>query len=51
MMNHGKTTQTGKINTAIEIVSNDTLKNGDQITFVLKDAQGKPIVNKHINMG
>ena len=43
MMNHGKTTQTGKINTAIEIVSNDTLKNGDQITFVLKDAQGKPI--------
>ena len=50
MMNHGKTTQTGKINTAIEIVSNDTLKNGDQITFVLKDAQGKPIANKHINI-
>lgn len=50
MMQHGKTTENGKINTSIQFLSNDTLKNGDQVAFIVKDAQGTPVANKEVKI-
>ena len=50
MMHPGKTTENGKINTSIQFLSNDTLKNGDQVAFIVKDAQGTPVANKEVKI-
>lgn len=47
MNTHG---QNGKDNTSIQFLSQDKLKNGDQVQFVLKDAQGNALANQHINI-
>lgn len=43
-------TQDGKLNTQINFLSKDTLKNGEQIEFELKDAQGKAIAGQQVNI-
>ena len=42
------TTQDGKINTQINFLSQNTLKNGDQVQFELKDASGAPVTNQTV---
>ena len=42
--------QNGKENTSIQFLSQDNLKNGDQIQFVLKDANGNALANQHVNI-
>ena len=39
-----------KTNTEIKMLSEKTLKNGDDIEIQLKDAQGKPIASQKINI-
>ena len=43
-------TTDGKLNTQINFLSQDTLKNGEQIQFELKDAQGNALANENINI-
>ena len=43
-------TTDGKLNTQINFLSQDTLKNGEQIQFELKDAQGKAIAGQNVNI-
>ena len=42
--------QNGKENTSIQFLSQDNLKNGDQIQFELKDAKGNALANQHVNI-
>ena len=42
--------QNGKENTSIQFLSQDNLKNGDQVQFVLKDAKGNALANQHVNI-
>lgn len=39
-----------KVNTEIKMLSEKTLKNGDDIEFQLKDAQGKEIASQKVNI-
>ena len=39
-----------KVNTEIKMLSEKTLKNGDNVEFQLKDAQGKPIASQEVNI-
>lgn len=39
-----------KVNTEIKMLSEKSLKNGDNIEFELKDAQGKPIASQKLNI-
>lgn len=43
-------TTDGKINTQISFLSGTTLKNGDQVQFELKDAQGNAIAGENVNI-
>lgn len=43
-------TTDGKLNTQINFLSGDTLKNGDQIQFELKDAQGNAVTGQIVNI-
>ncbi len=43
-------TQNGKLNTQINFLSQDTLKNGDSIQVELKDAQGNVIKNEKVSI-
>ncbi|WP_405269367.1 Ig-like domain-containing protein [Methanobrevibacter sp.] len=38
----------GKINTAIDFLSEDTLKNGESVQFVLKDEEDRPLSNQTV---
>lgn len=49
-LSHPAQTQDGKLNTQINFLSKDTLKNGEQIEFELKDAQGKAIAGQKVNI-
>ena len=40
----------GKLNTDIKFLSGDTLKNGDQIQFELKDRQGNAVAGQIVNI-
>ena len=42
--------QDGKINTQINFLSQTTLKNGDQVQFELKDAQGAVIAGQNVTI-
>lgn len=42
------TTQDGKINTQINFLSQNTLKNGDQVQFELKEVQGAAIAGQTV---
>jgi hypothetical protein len=44
------TTQDGKINTQINFLSQTTLKNGDQVQFELKDAQGALLAGQTVTI-
>ena len=44
------TTEDGKINTQINFLSQNTLKNGDQVQFELKDAQGTVIAGQTVEI-
>lgn len=44
------TTQDGKLNTQINFLSQTTLKNGDQVQFELKDAQGAVIAGQPVTI-
>lgn len=43
-------TTDGKLNTQITFLSGDTLKNGDQIQFELKDRQGNAVAGQAVNI-
>lgn len=43
-------TTDGKINTQISFLSGTTLKNGEQVQFELKDAQGNAIAGENVNI-
>lgn len=43
-------TENGKLNTQINILSKDTLKNGEQIQFELKDAQGNALAGQNVSI-
>lgn len=43
-------TQDGKLNTQISFLSQDTLKNGQNVEFELKDAQGNAIKNEKLTI-
>ena len=43
-------TTDGKLNTQINFLSQDTLKNGEQIQFELKDAQGNALAGQKVNI-
>ncbi|MBQ2613162.1 MAG: Ig-like domain-containing protein [Methanobrevibacter sp.] len=43
-------TTDGKLNTQINFLSQDTLKNGEQIQFELKDAQGNVLAGQKVNI-
>lgn len=43
-------TTDGKMNTQINFLSQSTLKNGDQVQFELKDAQGAVIAGQQVNI-
>ena len=45
-----QTTQNGKINTQINFLSQDHVKNGDQVQFELKDMQGKALAGQNITI-
>lgn len=47
---HPATSENGKINTQINFLSQNTLKNGDQVEFELKDAQGNAIAGQNVNI-
>lgn len=49
-LSHPAQTQDGKLNTQVNFLSKDTLKNGEQIEFELKDAQGKAIAGQKVNI-
>ncbi len=40
----------GKVNTSIHFLGNETLKNGEQVQFELKDANGNAISGKSVNI-
>lgn len=42
--------QNSKLDTQINFLSGDSLANGDQLEFELKDAQGNPIANQIVNL-
>ena len=44
------TQSTVKADTQINFLSQNTLKNGDQVQFVLTDAQGNPIANAEVTI-
>ena len=44
------TTQDGKLNTQINFLSQDNLKNGDQIQIELKDLQGKVLAGQQVKI-
>lgn len=44
------TTTDGKLNTQINFLSENTLKNGDQIQFELKDAKGNAVTGQIVNI-
>ena len=43
-------TENGKINTQLNILSQDSLKNGESIQVELKDIQGKPIAGQSVTI-
>lgn len=47
---HPATTTDGKLNTQINFLSENTLKNGDQIQFELKDAKGNAVTGQIVNI-
>lgn len=40
----------GKTQTQITFLANDTVQNGEQVTFVLKDASGNPIAGQNVSI-
>ncbi|WP_405292792.1 Ig-like domain-containing protein [Methanobrevibacter sp.] len=50
VFSQGQPTTDGKINTQISFLSQNTLKNGEQVQFELKDAQGNPIAGELVNI-
>lgn len=49
-LSHPAQSENGKLNTQINILSKDTLKNGEQIQFELKDAQGNALAGQNISI-
>lgn len=48
VFSHPATTTDGKINTQINFLSGDTLQNGNQVQFELKDAQGNLLAEQTV---
>lgn len=47
---HQATSQDGKINTEVNFLSQTTLKNGDQVEFEIKDAQGNQVTGQNVTI-
>lgn len=50
MLSPQTTTEDGKINTQINILSKDTLKNGEKVEFELKDAKGNVLKDQKVSI-